>query len=99
MFTIPFIAARCESLAQTTIDDSVKVVGNIDQAVEGTTVNFSCPSRLVLTGPSTTTCMENGQWEPDPRDSVMCKGISIYTYRSMIMICTMSCSQLWNTRS
>ena len=40
---------------------------------EGTVLNFSCPPGLVLSGPNTTTCMENGEWEPDPRQT-MCKG-------------------------
>ena len=32
---------------------------------EGSIFNFTCPPGLVLTGPNTTTCMENGEWEPD----------------------------------
>ena len=36
---------------------------------EGISFNFSCPLGLVLIGPSTTTCMENGEWEPDPRQA------------------------------
>ena len=40
--------------------------GYEDPAMEGRNVIFSCPPGLVLTGPSTTTCMENGEWEPDP---------------------------------
>ena len=37
-------------------------------------VTFNCPFGLALTGPNTSTCMENGEWKPDPRN-VMCKGI------------------------
>ena len=36
-----------------------------------TTVYFSCPSELVLTGPNTTMCVNNSRWEPDP-SKVMC---------------------------
>ena len=43
-------------------------------AMEGAVANFSCPPGLVLTGPNTTTCMENGEWEPEPR-KIECKGI------------------------
>ena len=39
----------------------------------GDNVDLSCPPGLVLTGPNTTTCMEDGEWEPDPSDST-CKG-------------------------
>ena len=42
-------------------------------AIEGTIATFSCPAELVLTGPNTTTCMENGEWEPDLKET-MCKG-------------------------
>lgn len=41
---------------------------------EGDTLTFVCPPQHVLIGPNITTCMGNGQWEPNPRD-VECKGI------------------------
>ena len=38
-------------------------------AIEGTNVTFSCnDSQLLLEGPDSATCMENGKWEPDPRN-------------------------------
>ena len=44
-------------------------------ALEGNTVAFSCPLGMVLTGPNATTCMGNGEWEPDPREfKVQCRG-------------------------
>ena len=74
---IPYTAtASCESLVQT--NDSIMVIDYIHPALEGTTVTLSCPPGLVLFGPNSTTCMDNGQWEPDPRDSMECKGIDIY---------------------
>ena len=42
---------------------------------EGATFNFSCPPGLVLIGPNSTTCMGNGEWEPDPSE-VTCAGIT-----------------------
>ena len=43
--------------------------------MERTTVTFQCQCpEHVITGPNTTTCMGNGEWEPDPRE-VECKGI------------------------
>ena len=31
-------------------------------------VHFSCPSGLTLTGPNTTTCVNESHWVPDPTD-------------------------------
>ena len=42
----------------------------------GTNITFSCSDGLVLTGPSTAICTENGNWEPDPEE-VDCKGHQI----------------------
>ena len=46
-------------------------------AIEGTNVSFSCPPGLVLTGPSASKCMGNGEWEPDP-SQIKCNG-KVYT--------------------
>ena len=48
-------------------------IGYSDPAVEGTSVYFSCHLELVLTGPNISTCVRNGEWEPDPRE-VECRG-------------------------
>ena len=40
--------------------------------IEGAIIKFSCPPEYALIGPNVTTCMENGEWEPDPRE-VQCK--------------------------
>ena len=53
---------------------------NFPIGLEGTNVSLSCnDSKLVLDGPNTTTCMENGEWEPDPKD-VRCKGIILFVH-------------------
>ena len=54
------------------IDDFLMVTGYTDPAVEGVRVNLTCSSG-VITGPKMTTCMEKGEWEPDPR-YVICNG-------------------------
>ena len=41
--------------------------------IEGATFNFSCPPGLALIGPNSTTCTENGEWEPDP-SGLTCAG-------------------------
>ena len=42
----------------------MRVSDYTDLAVEGTTVTFHCPPGLVFEGPNSSTCMENGEWEP-----------------------------------
>ena len=50
-------------------------MGYMDPAMEGAAIIFECPPQFVLVGPNATTCMGNGEWEPDPR-KVECKGIT-----------------------
>ena len=64
----------CSALAVTCghpinlTDEPITVYGNLYPAIEGSNVTFSCPPRLVLTGPNMSTCMENGEWEPDIKE-------------------------------
>ena len=51
----------------------IEFVGYHDPVVERTSAHFSCPTGQTLTGLNTSTCMENGEWEPDPR-RLECKG-------------------------
>jgi hypothetical protein len=47
-----------------------------EPATVGTTIsfNYSRPED-VLIGPNTVTCMDDGQWEPDPHQiQISCKG-------------------------
>ena len=46
---------------------SVMVMGYNDLALKEDSVSFTCSSGLAITGPNSSTCMENGEWEPDPR--------------------------------
>ena len=66
---------------QAVINDSqtLQVLGYADPSLEGTTVNFSCPTEQILIGPRTATCTGSGEWESDPMDStsnIECKGES-----------------------
>ena len=63
-------AVRCPEVM---ITSSVRVTEYSDPALEGTTVIFSCPTGLTLSGSSSSTCMENGEWEPD-LNQTKCKG-------------------------
>ena len=41
------------------------VFGYTNPALEGTSVDLKCPPGLMFVGPNVSTCMENGEWEPD----------------------------------
>ena len=45
-----------------------------DPALEGDSVTFGCPHGLIMVGSNTSTCTENGQWNPDPTTAT-CKGV------------------------
>ena len=53
------------------IDNSVSILGYTEPAVEGTIVTFQCPPGLVLDGANSSTCTENGEWEPLPREFIV----------------------------
>ena len=68
-------AANCGSPQND--DESIITTGYADDnylALEGTNVTLNCPAGLTLTGPNLSTCIGNGEWEPDPRKA-KCKGI------------------------
>ena len=47
------------------IDASINIHGSMNPAVERTNVTIICAPGLVLNGPNTSTCMRNGEWEPN----------------------------------
>ena len=49
------------------IDESVRASLETDPPLMETNATFSCLPGLVFRGPYMSTCMENGEWEPDPR--------------------------------
>ena len=51
-------------------------MGYEDPAREGQNISFICPSGRALSGPTSSICMENGEWEPDPRE-VECTGTPV----------------------
>ena len=55
------------------IGNSVTVSGYTPPAVEGTTITFHCSPGAVLNGINSSTCMENGEWEPALFD-ISCTG-------------------------
>ena len=41
-------------------------LGYADPALEGQSIIFACPPGQTLNGSNSSTCMGNGEWEPDP---------------------------------
>ena len=67
---------KCENLlCQIGSDDgTIRIHGYSDPALVRTDVTLECSSpNLVFFGPNRTTCMGNGEWEPDPGE-VKCVG-------------------------
>ena len=65
-------AAKCGDLPNQTLDQeevvgSVSAIGRYSNlTIEGATVDFLCPPGWVLIGSNSSTCMGNGEWEPNP---------------------------------
>ena len=83
---IILLAAKCgDPLDHLSLDDSesilVQAYSNLGPIPEGAKINFTCITGMELVGPNSTTCMGNGEWEPNPRD-VTCKSKS-----SSVVIC------------
>ena len=65
---------RCEHI-RSLIDNAILTSDyvELEPLLFGTTITFTCPPGRALTGPNATTCMENGEWEPDP-SNLVCEG-------------------------
>ena len=66
-------AVNCGPLLRQISNNVIELMGHNQPAIVGASATFTCPPTHVLIGPNTTTCMENGEWEPDPRQ-VECVG-------------------------
>ena len=67
LLIVDYLSGQCGHGSQHGV-----IASYVNPPLVGTVANFSCPPGLVLIGPNTTTCMENGEWEPDP-SSMACE--------------------------
>ena len=58
---------------QGTTDDSLVILGYTFPALKGNSIQFSCASGIQVSGVNSSTCTENGEWDPDLSE-VKCKG-------------------------
>ena len=94
---IAYIVANCghpESLFTVSNDSDYKdsrSVPNIDGydglPIKGSTIMFSCPPGLELIGSNSSTCTENGEWEPDPK-GIVCNDSSSDTEGYVLQLYT-----------
>ena len=70
-------AARCSNPLKLA-HIYVTIEGYEDPALEGENITFICPPGSMLSGPNSSTCMRNGEWEPHPKD-VACTGSPMTT--------------------
>ena len=63
-YLLNFVVAACEIPLELSL---VSVIGYTNPAIEDTYIMFHCPPGLALNGPESSTCMGNGEWEPDSR--------------------------------
>ena len=63
----------------------------IQHNLEGENITFTCPTGAILTGPNMSTCVENEEWEPDPRE-VECNVLVTTTRKLKVAGCCLSTS-------
>ena len=58
---------------------NARALDYVDPALEGQNITFICPSPgQALSGPNSSICMGNGEWDPDPGE-VECTGQPVTT--------------------
>ena len=68
--------ASCGYPVSDSIDQALRVIGYKAPMLEGSSIKLDCFPGYAFIGPSnSSTCMGNGEWQPDPRE-VECEGIT-----------------------
>ena len=72
LFAFCFILAKCGSI-RIDRNELLTITGYREPALAGTYVSFGCSPGSILSGPNSSSCTEDGLWDPDPR-GVVCQG-------------------------
>ena len=57
------------------VNNDIIIEGYEDPALEGENIRFICSSESMFSGPNSSTCMRNGEWEPHPNEvACICAG-------------------------
>ena len=76
-------------VSNTQGNSSLITTGPTNPVLYGSSVNFTCASGYELSGPTTATCMSDGNWEPDI-GNVKCielPGNILYQQSNKIILC------------
>jgi hypothetical protein len=83
------IAGKCD--LPILRDESVIISANTEGPIlGGSTISYSCSNGRTLTGFNTSTCMDNGHWEPDPVDT-SCTGNHNYYLEYLVWLMYTKC--------
>ena len=72
-----FCTANCGYPLQASgheFNNSLRITGYEPPMLVGSNISLSCHPEYVLIGPNISTCLENGEWVPDPKE-VQCGGV------------------------
>ena len=83
---------RCPNPVAEISNVNIIIADYGDAPIEGTRITFSCLQGLILSGSNTSTCMGDGNWEPDLK-AIQCNGelISMITYIQFISLFAAYC--------
>ena len=71
------------------------IVNTESPLIGGSMISYSCSTGQTISGPNTSTCLDNGQWEPDPMDT-LCAGITTIILLRILAILACICTQMHN---
>ena len=82
---LSFFVAACNYSRLQEGNTVVRIINYSRPALEGTSIMFDCPPGLELTGSESSTCTENGDWTPDPRNITCSRSKSDKSMINMIV--------------
>ena len=71
--TAIMLAGECSN-PMALVNNNVRIIGYEDPALEGEVISFTCSFGMELNGPISSSCIRNGEWDPNP-GVVNCTGV------------------------